>query len=63
MVGCGNSTMGADLYDVGYKQLVSIDISNKVVSQMQRQRPEMTFAVQDVTDMSGFAQAITGSLF
>ena len=26
MVGCGNSTLGADLFDVGYNNLVSIDI-------------------------------------
>ena len=30
--------------------------SNKVVDQMKRQRPEMNFAVQDVTDMADFAQ-------
>jgi len=56
MVGCGNSTLGADLFDVGYNKLVNIDISNKVVDQMKRQRPDMNFAVQDVTDMSGFAE-------
>lgn len=56
MVGCGNSTLGGDLFDVGYNNLVSIDISNKVVDQMKRQRPEMDFAVQDVTEMADFAQ-------
>ena len=41
MVGCGNSKLSSDLYDVGYKNMVSIDISDKVIDQMQRQKRSM----------------------
>ena len=37
VVGCGNSTLSADLFDVGHRSLVSIDLSEVVVSQMNRQ--------------------------
>jgi len=55
VVGCGNSKLSSDLYDVGYTDQVSIDVSSKVIDQMKRQRPEMKFCLQDVTDMKGFA--------
>ena len=55
MVGCGNSTLSADLFDVGYKDLVSIDLSSVVVKQMKQQhekvRPELLFKEMDVTKM------------
>ena len=60
MIGCGNSTLSRDLYDVGYNNLVSIDISNKVVDQMNqmhgKDRPDLKFVVQDVTNMADFAE-------
>lgn len=54
VVGCGNSTLSADLFDVGFKQMVNIDISDVVIAQMRQSRPEMTFEKMDVTDMTGF---------
>ena len=56
VVGCGNSTMSCDLYDVGYKSITSIDLSNQVIEQMQRQnkreRPDLKFETMDATQMS-----------
>ncbi|GAB0099541.1 methyltransferase-like protein 13 [Sergentomyia squamirostris] len=56
MVGCGNSSLSASLYDVGIKKIVNIDISAVVIKQMisvhGRQRPGMEFLEMDATKMS-----------
>lgn len=56
VVGCGNSVLGNDLYDVGYKNITSIDISNVAIRQMnnlnEKRRPEMKFLQMDATNMS-----------
>lgn len=53
MLGCGNSKLSADLYDVGYKQMTNIDISHIVIKQMKElhrvDRPEMLFQQMDAT--------------
>ncbi|KAI5058386.1 hypothetical protein GOP47_0026556 [Adiantum capillus-veneris] len=53
--GCGNSELSACLYDVGFKHIVNIDFSKKVIAEMlkkhMRQRPEMKWRVMDMTDM------------
>eukprot|EP00250_Pteridium_aquilinum_P008175 c17737_g1_i1 orf=280-2520(-) len=53
--GCGNSELSARLYDVGFKNIVNIDFSKKVIAEMlkkhMRQRPEMKWRVMDMTDM------------
>jgi len=58
-VGCGNSKLSADLYDVGYRQSTSIDVSEVVVRQMRsqngRERPDLRFEVADATQMPQFA--------
>jgi 2-polyprenyl-3-methyl-5-hydroxy-6-metoxy-1,4-benzoquinol methylase len=55
MVGCGNSQLSADLYDVGYHNIVNIDISDTVIRQMvdknQQQRPDMKFLKMDVLNV------------
>ena len=54
-IGCGNSSLASDLYDVGYRQITSIDISDLVINQMKtanRSRPELVFDKMDVTNMS-----------
>ncbi|XP_057209464.1 eEF1A lysine and N-terminal methyltransferase isoform X2 [Triplophysa rosa] len=57
VVGCGNSELSEQLYDVGYHQLTNIDISETVVSHMiQRnteRRPDLTFQQVDATE-TGF---------
>uniref|UniRef100_A0AAG5D7L7 eEF1A lysine and N-terminal methyltransferase homolog n=1 Tax=Anopheles atroparvus TaxID=41427 RepID=A0AAG5D7L7_ANOAO len=56
VVGCGNSKLSVDLYDVGFKKITNIDISPVVIKQMQEanrtQRPEMTWCQMDATAMS-----------
>uniref|UniRef100_A0A336LKZ2 CSON009529 protein n=1 Tax=Culicoides sonorensis TaxID=179676 RepID=A0A336LKZ2_CULSO len=57
VVGCGNSKLSSDLYDVGIKKITNIDISTTVIAQMQkinRHRDEMQWKQQDVTQMTDF---------
>uniref|UniRef100_A0A671KL87 eEF1A lysine and N-terminal methyltransferase n=1 Tax=Sinocyclocheilus anshuiensis TaxID=1608454 RepID=A0A671KL87_9TELE len=53
VVGCGNSELSEQLYDVGYHQLTNIDISETVVSHMNQRnaehRPDLTFQQLDAT--------------
>ncbi|XP_028817963.1 eEF1A lysine and N-terminal methyltransferase isoform X1 [Denticeps clupeoides] len=53
VVGCGNSELSEQLYDVGYRQLTNIDISETVVSHMNQRnvdrRPGLTFLQVDAT--------------
>ncbi|KAI8512370.1 Methyltransferase-like protein 13 [Branchiostoma belcheri] len=52
VVGCGNSRLSEDLYDVGYRGLTNVDISEVVVRQMAERnaekRAEMKFLQMDV---------------
>lgn len=56
VVGCGNSALSADLYDVGFHNITSIDYSDVVIENMRRMhsvvRPEMQWQVMDMTQMS-----------
>lgn len=53
MVGCGNSELSEQMYDVGYKHLTNIDISETVVTHMNQRnaqrRPGLTFQQVDAT--------------
>ncbi|XP_041863023.1 eEF1A lysine and N-terminal methyltransferase isoform X2 [Melanotaenia boesemani] len=53
VVGCGNSELSEQLYDVGYKQLTNIDISETVVNHMNQRnaerRPGLIFYQVDAT--------------
>lgn len=54
-IGCGNSTLAADLHDVGYRSLTSIDVSDVVIRQMRDQnkdRPDLVFEKMDALNMS-----------
>ena len=55
MVGCGNSRLSEDMYDVGYHSITNIDISDTVIRQMTernaKKREEMTFEKMDVTQV------------
>lgn len=57
VVGCGNSELSEQLYDVGYRQLTNIDISEAVISNMNQRnaerRPGLSFLVVDATQ-TGF---------
>ncbi|KAF7690170.1 hypothetical protein HF521_011974 [Silurus meridionalis] len=53
VVGCGNSELSEQLYDVGYHHLTNIDISETVVAHMNQRnvqrRPDLTFHQVDAT--------------
>ncbi|KAM8874785.1 eEF1A lysine and N-terminal methyltransferase [Spinachia spinachia] len=53
VVGCGSSELSEQMYDVGYKHLTNIDISETVVSRMNlrnaERRPGLTFQQVDAT--------------
>ncbi|XP_026542706.1 methyltransferase-like protein 13 [Notechis scutatus] len=55
VVGCGNSELSEQLYDEGYHDIISVDINERVVKQMQERstqlRPKMTYMVMDVLQM------------
>ena len=50
--GCGNSSLSADLYRDGFKNITNIDISNTVVNQMlelyKDKYPNMPYKMMDV---------------
>ncbi|KAK3697176.1 hypothetical protein QZH41_013556 [Actinostola sp. cb2023] len=56
VLGCGNSRLSEDLYDLGYHGLVNIDISDVVISQMKdrnkEKRANMEFIKMDMLKMS-----------
>lgn len=66
MLGCGNSKLSADLYDVGYKQMTNIDISPVVIKQMQDlhriDRPELIFTQMDATALTYADQSFSAAI-
>ncbi|KAF5303179.1 hypothetical protein FQA39_LY10092 [Lamprigera yunnana] len=56
VVGCGNSSLSSDLYDVGYKNVTNIDISEVVIRQMlnlhEKERPQLKYLQMDVFNMN-----------
>ncbi|KAL4485866.1 hypothetical protein ABPG73_018271 [Tetrahymena malaccensis] len=56
MIGCGNSKLSEDMFDDGYINIVSTDISDVVIEQMKEQTQQknknMTFEVQDCTNLT-----------
>ncbi|XP_063922561.1 eEF1A lysine and N-terminal methyltransferase homolog [Zophobas morio] len=56
VTGCGNSTLGRDLYDIGYHKITNIDISQVVIRQMlsqtEKERPNLKYLQMDALDMS-----------
>lgn len=54
MLGCGNSNLSNDLYDVGLCNIVNIDISSVVIKQMKKsnhKRPNMQYLIMDAMKM------------
>ena len=51
MVGCGNSKLSQQMFEVGYKNIVNIDISPAVIEQMKTASPNMEWLVMDATVM------------
>lgn len=56
MVGCGNSKLSADLFDVGFTKMINIDISPIVIKQMCQtnkvKRPDLSFLQMDALNMT-----------
>ena len=52
VAGCGNSSLSSDMYDVGYKNLTSVDISDVVIRQMtekhKQDRPDLLYMKMDL---------------
>ncbi|XP_059503752.1 eEF1A lysine and N-terminal methyltransferase isoform X2 [Stegostoma tigrinum] len=55
VVGCGNSELSEQMYDVGYQGITNIDISEVVIAQMKERnatcRPAMAFVKMDMLQM------------
>ncbi|CAH0557061.1 unnamed protein product [Brassicogethes aeneus] len=51
IAGCGNSTLGRDLYDIGYEKITNIDISQiairQMLSQTEKDRPNLKYLHMD----------------
>lgn len=56
IVGCGNSSFSADIYDAGFHNIVNIDFSAVVIEKMkaihEAVRPGMQWVVMDMTKMT-----------
>ncbi|KAJ2944486.1 hypothetical protein O0L34_g3831 [Tuta absoluta] len=55
ITGCGNSSLSADLYDVGYTNITNIDVSEVVIRQMNAanaNRTNMKFLHMDALNMT-----------
>jgi len=54
-LGCGNSSLGPDLYRRGFKNIINIDYSVVVIENMAKEysqeMPEMTWMAMDVRDL------------
>ena len=55
LVGVGNSTFSADLYDAGFTNLVNVDYSSvvieKMIKQHEKERPNMKWLCMDMTNL------------
>lgn len=65
VAGCGNSDLSANLYDVGFRSIVNVDISETVVQQMTAKhaeiRPDMKFVQMDLLQV-GRMQVMDSSM-
>ncbi|CAG9826229.1 unnamed protein product [Diabrotica balteata] len=56
ITGCGNSTLGRDLYDIGYSSITNIDISQVVIRQMlsqnEKPRSNLKYIQMDALNMT-----------
>ena len=63
IIGCGNSTLAAEMYDDGYANIECVDISRVVIDQMMEKykdsRPEIKWQQLDVCNMKGIFEKQT----
>ena len=54
VLGCGTSSLSAELYDAGYKHVASVDFSPIAIDIMKHQnesRKEMSFEIMDIRNL------------
>ncbi|EFA80511.1 hypothetical protein PPL_07347 [Heterostelium album PN500] len=57
MLGCGNSTLGDDMYDDGYHHITNVDYSSNVIKSMSeksKDKVNMKWLEMDIRDMKAF---------
>ncbi|RYG97514.1 class I SAM-dependent methyltransferase [archaeon] len=56
IVGCGNSSFSADIYDEGFHNITNIDFAESVITRLRElhvlSRPEMSWEVMDMTALA-----------
>eukprot|EP00668_Euglena_longa_P030234 GGOE01037669.1.p1 GENE.GGOE01037669.1~~GGOE01037669.1.p1 ORF type:complete len:257 (+),score=36.92 GGOE01037669.1:106-876(+) len=55
ILGCGNSSLGAQLYNAGYENVVNVDVSEVCIAKMRAQcssMPRMQWVVGDCTQLN-----------
>jgi hypothetical protein len=66
VIGCGNSKLSENMYDVGIKNIVNIDLSNVVIQQMNaknKQRKEMQFLKMDMLQVKILNELISKRIY
>lgn len=54
MLGCGNSTLGTEMYDAGYEHIVNVDYSATCIARMKAantDRERMQWLEGDITNL------------
>ena len=51
-LGCGDSTLTADLFNLHYTNQLSVDFSETVIKQMQEKHPHLDWRVEDVRKLN-----------
>lgn len=54
MVGCGNSKLSEQMFQDGYSNIVSTDISQVCIENQRKVFPHLTWQVADITDLKEF---------
>eukprot|EP01084_Bolivina_argentea_P006933 13097_1 len=51
VIGCGNSSLSADLQQSGWTNITSLDFSEKVIGRMKEKHPSMHWEIGDMTQL------------
>lgn len=51
VLGCGNSSLGQELYNSGFPHVVNVDYSTTVIEMMRTNFPLIEWKVMNVTNM------------
>lgn len=61
MLGCGNSTLTADMVADGYERITNLDYSSVVIDKMRARYPEQDWRVIDVRRLNAHADSLGGT--